>query len=728
MKKIIPILSIALVLILVSCEKQFGFGNDLKQELAPDATLTLGFGVPQDAATKAATMADEPTIETIHVFVFDGEGRLLQVQKAECGNVTRNYGEEGATTAQTVSWWRVNGIMMANEKRVLHFVANLADDKVPTYGSETTIFQSLATAYPYVSYWQRVELPNIIPYVYKGGGKYDYVDDETGEYKTNVDVKLNATIQPNHADDWSWYIDEKGFQVNEYDYIDAKSRKIVNGTGYYASKETSSYLTRIRLVRNFARIKFENQWTDFTVNKIALVNMPNAGLVAPFSGGSFPAAYTGVSDDPLDVTALSGYKPLLPGEGINTGLDNEKHIALPVAQPYTDADGFVAVGADQKATLFVFERDIPTSSPTSVLVGGLLGGRQTWFKIEIAKEDGSYFPIYRDFTYNLTIESIDASATKHTSAENALKSAPVGDISNSDETATLTQISDGNGLTLWVQYIDKIILSGEMTTVPLLYTFMYNDGDDTYYFNDNDHVAFAWDQNPNFTTLDPATTETVTTDGPIDSSSDYWPDSWDDSYEDYQWYVALVTLNSISDSSTPVLKSDIVVTGEVKVTDETHYARKLSRRVAYTVMGPQDLTLRTSGVESNAAGQEMTLSIKLPDTFGPSVFPMTLKIEAEDNNLTPVDNLSVEYGKSAFRPDASTNTYYFLKTISYSEYKAAKGNQYVFPCVFKTTKATGKTPVTRIRVTQKLESNTVNLFNVATVNLNIGSEATSTTN
>lgn len=83
------------------------------------------------------------------------------------------------------------------------------------------------------------------------------------------------------------------------------------------------------------------------------------------------------------------------------------------------------------------------------------------------------------------------------------------------------------------------------------------------------------------------------------------------------------------------------------------------------------------------------------------MFPLTLKIEAEDNNLTPSDNLTVETGPSSF--DSKGNTYYFLKTISYTEYQALASASYQVTCAFQTTKATGKTPVTKIRVTEKLQ-------------------------
>lgn len=167
----------------------------------------------------------------------------------------------------------------------------------------------------------------------------------------------------------------------------------------------------------------------------------------------------------------------------------------------------------------------------------------------------------------------------------------------------------------------------------------------------------------------------------------------------YTWYLAMVKLNPKDDNHN--LKSDIVVKGEGKAVDGAPRNMTLTRRVTYTVMPRQGLGLEASPIDADAAGNPTVLTITLPNTLGPSVFPLTLKIEAEDNNLTPSDNLTVETGPSSF--DSKGNTYYFLKTISYTEYQALASASYQVTCAFQTTKATGKTPVTKIRVTEKLQ-------------------------
>jgi hypothetical protein len=712
--------------------------RQVKQELPEGSTLTMCFNVSSEISTKAA-MANDPTIESIHVFIFDEEGTLLQVRPAKLGTtVSKNYNSSSLDLQTMVSSWKIDNVMMSAEPRILHFVANLPkvlgpdnqpivhedgtyEYDIPLAGSETSIFQSLALTAPQASYWQRVELLDILPYQYQGQKIYSYVDND-GTLVPNASVpNASDAVYNNDKECWE-YTDHHGYTVTIEDYIDHSGDKILDGTGYYyVPDEDSPLYNMIPLVRNFARLQFTNNWSKFTLRKIALGNTPKSGLVAPYSTTGFESTYTDLVSQPAgtkpNVANLTGYHPLLSGDGIDTDCPTV----------FTSVTGTV-----NAATLFIYERDIPNASvpATCVLIGGVLSGAAanekdseglTWFKIEITDVNGAYFPFYRDFTYPMTLSSIAESATRYNSAGAAWAALPVGDISNSPETATLTQITDGDGLILWVSYVDYPDLSGDRA-VPLLYTFFReseNEGVTSVdYYPDN--VTFTRQKKAN-STLGWATTENVVKKGAITqngANSAYWDKRPSD---DYTWYLAEVTLNPKNPDAT--LQSNIHVEGHIT----SPYTKTLSRDVTYTVMGQQKLELTTSALSADASGNTVSLSVKLPDTFGSSVFPLTLKIEAEDNNLTPTDNLTVETGKSAFR---NSNTYYFLKTISYSEYQslASASPSYTFTCNFKTTKSTGKTPVTNIRVTEKMkEGETRESWfkggNDATVALKVGSSS-----
>jgi len=370
MKKIFNVLlSVSLLLGATSCTEPLN--PDVlngKQQIPEGATITVGFGVWEEVATKGP-MADNPSIERIHVLVFDEDGILVQAKEAVLGakTVNRNYDSTKENTSNEIyySWWSVE-LLMSAEKRTLHFVANLKDDQVPTSGSQQSIFQNLATTAPQSSYWQRIVLDDIQPYTYEGGSTYTRIGENGAIETRSVPSQTAPTglVIPSGS-----YYDGR-YVVSEGDYIDRNGKKIVDGTGYYYVPPVDSPLRdKIYMVRNFARIQFTNSWSGFTLKKIALVNYPKTGLVAPYvnSTGTFLDAYlkAGTQDlvypttqdgQTVYVSRVDGYTPMLPSEGIET-------------ESYTLQDV-----SSNVATLFMYERGIPTSDATCVLVGGVLTG------------------------------------------------------------------------------------------------------------------------------------------------------------------------------------------------------------------------------------------------------------------------------------------------------------------------------------------------------------------
>ena len=91
-------------------------------------------------------------------------------------------------------------------------------------------------------------------------------------------------------------------------------------------------------------------------------------------------------------------------------------------------------------------------------------------------------------------------------------------------------------------------------------------------------------------------------------------------------------------------------------------------------------------------GTNVTLTIQLPEELPSSIFPIQVRIESKDNNLSPSKvsaDLPVNSGESYWTP--GKNTFYFTKTISWSDYakinKSTGLYEYVtaFPCYFTNT-------------------------------------------
>ena len=678
-----------------------------------DATLTMGFYAPATPATRAGEtdMAVNPYIESMHVFFFDEDGTLLQVRKADLkSTVIENYNPSDINPGTMLSYWTVENVNMSVEKRILHFVANLDDETVPKSGSERSIFRSLSVAYPKASYWQRIELPGIEPYAYNGSATYSYID-EGGVLHENVSVP-GTVLQEGGK---NYYEDSHGIKVFEGDYITASGDKIVDGRGYYFVPGNDSPLREmIPLIRNFVQITFVNNWTSeqdseyyFTLSKIGLVTTPKEGLVAPYNPNEttkFESAYSWNSDwtvgripTKAEIEDGSGYAPSLAPAGLNGD---------PVPA------GLLTVSTTS-ATLFMYERGLPSEGEaTSILIGGEVTGylpdpiphdedNLTWFRLEITDAYGAYYPFYRNLTYELTLNKIvDPKTHGHASATEALTHVALGNISNAKETASLTQVNDGDGLTLWVDYVDYTTVGSDVsTTVPLIYTFFHNNGSNKEYYPQR--VSFTQKQNTATGSNLEFATNGVTTIGKIAEDNpdtrDYWgkrPSS------DVDWYLAMVTLKP---QSSNVLQNDVEVVGQTQPSDENHGTvlgrRTLSRLVTYTVMQQQALGLSITKIGANEADRPTHLTVTLPNTLTRSAFPLALRIETEDNNLTPIDNVTAKVGHSTF-DNSTRNAYYFVKTIDYDEYAALDTKAFTFD--FKTTKATNRSGnlVTRVKVTE----------------------------
>lgn len=649
MKKIYNlILTAALILGAVACVEHLGETLPEEQVIPADARVSVVFGVPSETATRA-DMANDPKIESMHVFVFSKVGVLIEaVQARSFGKVTTN-GVDGA------QFW-VADLQMGAAERHVHFIANLPSNyAIPTSGSEASILQSITTKAPAAAYWQRVVLEKgITAYRYDGGSTYSYVNPETGETMTE---DVPGTY--NSADQTYTYMDDgagESLTVYKGDYINTNGHKVLDGKGLYASKETSEAVSMVPMIRNFARIKVKSSWSGFTINQVALVNTPKEGFISPFNEAKneFVAPYlnAALSEDAITAT---GYAATIPTAGIDKATPSS-------FLTEKDSEGYF--------TLFMYERGVPTSDATCVLLQGTRNGTSRWYKIEITNEKGEYFPIYRDFTYKMDIKSISGSEGYEDAAD-ANAAAPLGDISSSTETATLEKITDGKGLTLHVEYIDYTDMDADTTkhTTTLLYKCYYTPSSGTASILSN--------------LVDLSIKPYANTDSAVVNISKAPYNGTDTPDLSNGWYKATVTLAGVGGT---MKKSDIHVEANLSSTDNPGgYAKKISRDVTYRVLPKSNLGVSASSLASDAANQSTTVSITLPANLGYSVFPITLMIESANNCLTS-DVLSVETGKSL--KDNTTNTFYFLKTISHSEYEASSDR--IFTCAFKTTKSGGK--------------------------------------
>ena len=147
MKSYIHILSI-ITFVLFSCEKE-PLLKDANATNSEKVTLDLSVIVP-DASYSTKNMGEEPSLNTLHLAVFDENGYLAEYVPAELSETTQN--------GQTIYKYTVT-LSLSDKQRTIHWIGN-GPDRVP-YGTEESVILSLKTQHPKDAYWYRKVITKI---------------------------------------------------------------------------------------------------------------------------------------------------------------------------------------------------------------------------------------------------------------------------------------------------------------------------------------------------------------------------------------------------------------------------------------------------------------------------------------------------------------------------------------------------------------------------------------
>ena len=687
MKKLFSIFFAALLA--VACVEPLqpclGPVDDHGISLSNGPKMTMEFSIPFSSPATKGEMTDQPNITAaskVHVFVYNAtSGALLQVSKATLkGTVTSNTPWGTAESAITNHADFVVEVDMGSAHRYLQVVVDAptyslpedstndnetgigyADNPIYLGDSETDVASKLYTRGGATAYWQRIDLPNgLQAYTYPGG-------------------------TPTKGDDWTYtgphtpddyYVDGKGQTVYVGDFVNASGYKITDGTGYVMSTDVANRVKYIPLVRNFVKIRVSKADDGtFTPQKAVLINVPASGYIAPYSSAS---GFVSFYQKDLDLKRLQ--KPENPIQNIKygtQGIDSTGYTA-PVPNDEYDTDcpaESKCVSADNNGVipLYMYERGVATSNPTQLLVYGRFDDSSSdcWLKIDITDTDGHYIAFYRDLTYEMEIGAITGTPGYRTMQE-AYNMPSVGNPSSSPETQTLTQVSDGKGTMIWVDFIDYASFDKNANSVRLRYKFVS--------FDDSKTSADA-ELSVTHKTATGAVTRTDLTGYPYSGT--------DTQDEQDGWYYVNVPLAA---QGSTIMRSVVRVSGTA--TNSVGKTVTLYRDVTFSVMPTQNMTVSISPLSSDTENQNTTATITLPDGLGYSLFPLVIRIEPYNGSLSPTDSdLPVGHGTSTFSTLNSSDTYYrtdnyywYEKTISYDDYE---GGTRVYTAHFKTIYTSG---------------------------------------
>lgn len=612
------IAALALLTGLISCQPEMFNGETVEADTV-EVTISVAFPEPLAVATKAK-MGEGPAADAfdIHLCLY-GPGEGYVQNWIDATDVT--------FTTDPVTHYVTGGTFKAllpitSDRRTVHIIANPPASVNPT----------------------------------------------TSDYIDNVMEKMVTTLgSDDECSYWQQIILPDGIQAKE-------------GTGSAtqlpsADDNVKAAFNNVHLLRNFAKIVVtspdpsDESYEYFDVKSWTLINVPTKGYVAPYTGDKnnrFPSGYLN------DFLKRNPTGPQLYAQltGTEEGQDNYPGYMPPEAEINEDFPGNPATAPEgvyvgRGEPLYMYERPLPQTgmTQTAVLIevefkeGHALyraGENNTyWYKIEVLDNHGAYVPFLRDIVYTLRIKGLPEIG--ETTALAAYNGAYFGNISASLETAGLSDLSNGTSA-IHVGRMDYTFLTGGVSRILTL------DGTETgtpaqFYFKPDISATNTYWQTTSGVCIISVTNKTV--------------GGYDPAVTGFNVTEGGVITVTLAETGDEMKKSIIRVSGRL---DDPN-AKDLYRDITITLMDTQDFAHgsdetcieNASTVNVNGVDNEVQFALYLPEGLGASVFPVQVRIEAEQNSLSAVTpDLPVEIGPSKFNP--AKNTYFFIYTINYSDY------------------------------------------------------------
>lgn len=703
MKKIFYILSVA-VIFAAACTKEMTHEQSVRPTttVAPSegdmALVTFKVNVPEASLYATPTRAqhkigEQPNIENgdLFVAVFGGGddetigGQLQHYLKAKLAEtIKHDYTgpaideETGATITKTYTYVYEVLLPLSNDPLVLEFMVGACDKDGNLYTLENPLpvkyeAELMPTLYSrdgYAAYWQRIRVSGVHPKVVNG----EYVMTD--------------------------YEDDQGAMLPDADQD-------------YVAEDIPA-LDNVQLIRNFAKVTFTaNEDAPFTLENFCLVDTPISGSVAPYStSAGYNTVYTTATGAGAVTAAYEGY---VNSQVLSSGVDWDNKKLEPGDFDYMyerTVPSYSTGFAESGAMLEVKWKNIAT-------VDEALRGQTKFYKVVFKGKDG-YMPILRNIQYNFELE--DIVSEQHYATPAAAYAGPwLGDVSANVATAMLDEIGNGKS-NIKVSPMSNTSI-GASKSFDIDFYF--------YPIAGNSEVVVT-----NGATSAAAGGKTVTISATMMTEGNYeqaiasvgTPVVYQVNNKDDHATVTVTVKPSVTGK---------VLKGKVRVLGQVAGMTALYRDVIFTVMEKQEFETGSTAssvtkMTADAMGQDVTVTIQLPEALPRDMFPLQIKIEAQNNGIysvpyTYTDSENVEHEVSALPvksgPSAFTegkNSYYFLKTITYDEYATLNGLTYeyttTFPCKFKTRLAAGSN-------TTKIRINDLNneYFNQTELDLEVGS-------
>lgn len=423
--------------------------------------------------------------------------------------------------------------------------------------------------------------------------------------------------------------------------------------------------TTIKLVRNFARVTLTvDKNSGFILAGFVLVNTATKGTVAPYmrqakNGSYFPDYDT---ENDANGSAMTKYEDLIR-DGY-TGVQPSDATINPTVPGVSSA--LYTTGAK-----YLYERT-QEEDPVFIIAKRDMGnGQYRYYKIDIMKvgstgEKDDYYKILRNFSYDITINSVEGDG--YASPEDAAAATASNNLSASLELKDLTNIAYGDER-LFVSKTEIVWTSKD----PITFKYMYQvDGKEA-----NDKVTNL------------IVGEAKNSSGAVYSSSNINS-----------------TTTDTDDYSTITITHTGLPTSGYKEQEVTIKAGTLMRTINLILINPYASSVgcsATSGLgEVPKTTPEIPLTVgspvyvyfSMPSGLPESIFPLTFILSPEAHSITPTGgDMPVASLLTHANSTMQGLKYGFEKVVTWDKYKDYANTGMVVECPFKTSLAESATNI-----------------------------------
>lgn len=676
------------VIALVSCSSDIGpVGHDMDASLE-GKPVTITFAVPNVCMTPSTKtlddgdglIADDPYLDPTRLYVVAcGYSQSIKyIRKAEqvldenthqpvistaLASEIPGYPLTDATGSEIITLYHFQvQLDLSDSERTIHFLGNIDENQLITGSYSYQVLPSLLSYEGKQAYWQMVSVDKIHP------------------------------------------------------LLDGNNQPVIKNGSYLPDASTAAYFQYVPLIRNYAKIQVTDA-TDpadgFELFSYAVIYYPKRGSVVPYRYNASdyheafnfntPENYRFSGYEKCNFTTLDetlDYRGNMPA-----GIAFDHDIPDASLFEHPENSGGRVIRYDKTKPdqgFYVFERGVPTTTmdPTYVIIRGRFGNSDYYYyrldlmetKMVNYESIYQYYPIYRNFKYNIQLNRISSQGVS--TPEAAANSSGAEDISADISMRHLGDISNG---------ISRLVVEPYMSrTNPIA-------NDDGYCYL---YARFFDDVNSADPNMDWGAV-TVELEHMEDNSDDILVVYDDQEHEVHGggfFYPEAQTVGGVPGFRVIRFKTknnvlDETKTQKIKITGRNQYSYEqypLYREVEITLQNKQTMTVSCNPEVSLQPGSSQVLNITIPAGLPTSMFPLSFTIEAEAKSLTPDNNIAgnnlpVVSGLSiSDNPEyAGRQTFQFVRTLTLDEYNDLPVNegQCTFSCYFKTNRSVSATTI-----------------------------------